>query len=82
LTGLEDSVGMLQRNTSSLGQFQSSVFSLKERMAKSILQLSQLYRQRRGRDVKCFSGFGELPVVRYSPEVAQVVKVQICHFIV
>jgi hypothetical protein len=49
-------------------------------MTKTILQLAQLYGQRRWRDMQDLGGASEVTLMSNHPKVSEMVKVQIIHF--
>jgi hypothetical protein len=47
-----DGVGVLQRHAAGLGEHKTAAAALEERMAQALLELPQLHRKRRGRDMQ------------------------------
>ncbi|MDZ7631549.1 MAG: hypothetical protein U5K74_09425 [Gemmatimonadaceae bacterium] len=65
-----------ERDPARLGQRQRLSRPGEERLAQLHLQLADLRRQRRRRDVQLLRGTGQVPLVRHGPEVVQVVVVE------
>lgn len=78
-TGGEDRIGMVQRDAPRLGQLERAAAALEQRVAQALLELAQLDRQRRRRQVQPLGGARQVPLVRDGPEVPQVVVVQVGH---
>ena len=79
LAGAEDRVGVLEGDAARLREVDAPVVPLEERLPEALLQLAQLHRQRRGRDVQPCCGAREAALVGDGAEIAQVVVVQDGH---
>ncbi|GGI73109.1 hypothetical protein GCM10007973_07570 [Polymorphobacter multimanifer] len=77
--GSEDCIGVVKRDPSRLGQMELTATPLEQRMAKPVLQLAYLHRQGGLRDIQPLRGASQVAVLRYSPEIAQVIIVHLGH---
>ena len=79
VAGAEDRVSVVERDATRLGQHEALAAALEQFLPHALLELPQLYRQRRLRDMQSLGGARQIALVCDGPEVAQVVVVQCWH---
>ena len=81
LAGREDGVGIVESDAPRLRQDEPPADPLEQRMAHLALELLDLHRQGRLRQVQLLGGTRQAALVGDGPEVAQVVEVKVPHIV-
>ncbi|MCD0419180.1 hypothetical protein LOC51_18370 [Rubrivivax sp. JA1024] len=79
VAGRDDRIGVIEGDAARLGQMQLAAAAFEQRMTELLLELADLNRQRRLREIQPLCSPRQVAVVGDGPEVTQVIEIQLDH---